>query len=198
MASSSVRIIAGQLKGRKVPTLPGKDIRPTSLRAREALFSILGTQIRQACLGDFFAGTGAVGIEALSRGADRVLFVEQSPAAAATIQQTLTQFHLSSQNRVLIEDVALAIQNPILLRWQPFDVLFIDPPYRLEHSQAILNKIEKADCVAPNGQVIYEHCSKVIPPSSIGCWTLTRTARYGDTALTFYHPQTHSTSISKR
>jgi 16S rRNA (guanine966-N2)-methyltransferase len=188
MNTSSIRVIAGQLKGRRIPTFPGRAIRPTSQRAREALFAILGAQIQGATMVDLYAGTGAVGLEALSRGATKVLFVEQNPLAGASIQRTLSQFKLSASSRVLVEDVSLAIQNPILLGWSPFDVIFLDPPYRLPNIQQQLRQIEEADLIAPTGRMIYEHFHKMTPPLSIGEWTLIRTARYGDTAFTFYQP----------
>lgn len=189
MLTSSIRIITGSLKGRKIPTLQGQGIRPTSLRAREALFSMLGPIIPGACFADLFAGSGAIGLEALSRGATKAIFVEQHPAAGQLLQHTLMQFNLATQSRTLVQDVALAIQNPLLLGWRPFDVLYIDPPYRFEDIQQLLAQIEHADLVASHGHIIYEHFSKMTPPSSIGQWALTRTAKYGDIALTFYRPQ---------
>jgi 16S rRNA (guanine(966)-N(2))-methyltransferase RsmD len=192
MVTSSIRIVTGLLKGRKIPTLQGEGIRPTSLRAREALFSILGPIIQGACVADLFAGSGSIGLEALSRGATKAIFVEQNPEAGRLLESTLAQFNVDAQSLVLVQDVELAIQNSLLLGWHPFDMLYIDPPYRYEHSHQLLTEIENADLVASNGQVIYEHFSKIMPPSSIGRWTLTRTAKYGDTALTFYQPQLHS------
>jgi len=189
MSTSSIRVIAGQLKGRRIPTLPGRTTRPTSQRAREALFSILGDQIQGATMADLFAGTGAVGLEALSRGAAKVLFVEQNPVAGASIQHTLAQFKISALNRVLIEDVSLAIQNSILVGWRPFDVIFLDPPYRLPNIQELLHQMEEANLIAPTGRVIYEHFHKTTPPFSIGTWALIRTARYGDAGFSFYQPQ---------
>lgn len=188
MHTSSIRIIAGHLKGRKITTLPGKTTRPTSHRAREALFSILGPQIQAVTMVDLFAGTGAIGLEALSRGAAKVLFVEQNPEAGAHIRRTLSQFHLSSASQVLIEDVSLAIQNSILVGWRPFDVIFLDPPYRFPNISQLLHQIVEADLLAPTGQIVYEHFHKTLPPASIGDRTLVRTARYGDNAFTFYHP----------
>ena len=196
MITSSIRIITGLLKGRKIPTLQGQGIRPTSLRAREALFSILGPIIPGACVADLFAGSGSIGLEALSRGAAKAIFVEQSPEAGRLIESTLTQFNLDAKSLVLVQDVALAIQNSLLVGWQPFDVLYIDPPYRYEHSHQLLTKIENADLVASDGHIIYEHFSKITPPSSIGKWTFTRTAKYGDTALTFYRPQVQTVMAS--
>jgi 16S rRNA (guanine966-N2)-methyltransferase len=192
MLTSSIRIITGSLKGRKIPTIQGQGIRPTSLRAREALFSILGPIIPGACIADLFAGSGAIGLEALSRGASKAIFVEQHPEAGQILQRTLMQVNLAAQSRVLVQDVALAIQNPLLLGWRPFDVVYIDPPYRFEDIQQLLTQIEHADLVASHGYIIYEHFSKMTPPSSIGKWTLTRTAKYGDIALTFYRPQSHT------
>jgi 16S rRNA (guanine(966)-N(2))-methyltransferase RsmD len=189
MDFSSIRIITGSLKGRKIPTLQGQGIRPTSLRAREALFSILGSVIQGACVADLFAGSGAIGLEALSRGAQKAAFIEQNPEAGRTLEKTLTQFKVKVQSQVFIQDVALAIQNPHLIGWRPFDVLYIDPPYQFEQSLQVLTQIEEADLAARNGQVIYEHFSKRTPPSAIGQWVLTRTAKYGDTGLSFYRPQ---------
>lgn len=140
-------------------------------------------------MADLFAGTGAVGLEALSRGAAKVLFVEQNPVAGASIQHTLAQFKISALNRVLIEDVSLAIQNSILVGWRPFDVIFLDPPYRLPNIQELLHQMEEANLIAPTGRVIYEHFHKTTPPFSIGTWALIRTARYGDAGFSFYQPQ---------
>ncbi len=195
MDFSSIRIISGSLKGRKIPTLQGQGIRPTSLRAREALFSILGPIISGACVADFFAGSGSIGLEALSRGARKAVFVEQHTVAGQTLKKTLSEFKLGSQSQVLIQDVALAMQNPYLVGWRPFDVLYIDPPYQFEGSLQLLTQVENADLLAKNGQMIYEHFSKRTPPPSIGHWTLTRTAKYGDTGLSFYRSQTHAETL---
>lgn len=196
MITSSIRVVSGLFKGRKIPTLQGHGIRPTSLRAREALFSILGPVMSGACVADLFAGSGSIGIEALSRGAAKAVFVEHSPEAGRILEHTLTQFKLGAQSRILIQDVALAIQNSLLVGWHPFDVLYVDPPYRYEHTHDLLIQMEHANLVASTGQIIYEHFSKSTPPSSIGTWMHTRTAKYGDTALTFYQPQTPTETMS--
>ncbi len=167
MPTSSIRIIAGQFKGRRIPTLPGPTTRPTSQRAREALFSILGSQVQGATILDLFAGTGAIGLEALSRGAAKVLFVEHHPDAGVGIEHLLSQFDICSSSRVLVEDVSLAIQNPILVGWRPFDMIFMDPPYRLPGIPALLHQIEEADLLTPTGRIIYEHFHKTQPPASI-------------------------------
>lgn len=188
MKPSSIRIVAGQFKGRPIPTLTGRTTRPTSQRAREALFSILEGRIQEATVADLFAGTGAVGLEALSRGAARVLFIEQNSLAGTSIQHMLAKLKVGSSSQVIIDDVSLAIQNSILVGWRPFDVIFMDPPYRLPNVQQLLHAIEKADVIAPRGRIIYEHFHKTTPPIPLGKWAFIRTARYGDTALTFYRP----------
>ncbi len=197
MELSSIRIIAGSLKGRTIPTLQGQGIRPTSLRAREALFSILSSTILGACVADVCAGSGAIGLEALSRGAQKVVFVDQHADAGRTLEKTLAQFKMASQGRVIIQDVALAIQNPYLVEWSPFDILYIDPPYQFEHNHLLLTQIENANLVAKNGHVIYEHFSKRSPPTTIGTWRLTRTAKYGDTGLSFYRPHAQHESVAQ-
>jgi len=137
---------------------------------------------------DLFAGTGAVGLEALSRGATKALFVEQNPLAGASIQRMLTQLKIASSSRVIINDVSLAIQNSILVEWRPFDVIFMDPPYRLPTVQQLLHYLEEANVMSPTGRIIYEHFHKTTPPIPLGKWALIRTTRYGDTAFTFYRP----------
>ena len=197
MEFSSIRIIAGCLKGRKIPTLQGQGIRPTSLRAREALFSILGPMISGASIADLFAGSGAIGLEALSRGAKNAIFVENHLEAGHTLEKTLSRFKVASQSRVFIQDVLLAIQNPHLVGWSPFDILYIDPPYQLENYHHLLTQIEHANLVATTGYVIYEHFSKRIPPPTIGQWTCARTAKYGDTSLSFYRTEPQDNRVSQ-
>lgn len=198
MELSSIRIVSGSLKGRKIPTLQGYGIRPTSLRAREALFSILGPIISDACVADLCAGSGSIGLEALSRGARKVLFVEQNAHAAQILEKTLTQFNLGARSHVVIQDVVLAIQNPSLIGWRPFDVLYIDPPYQFEQRDQLLSQIVEADLVTTKGLMVYEHFSKRTPPSDIGQWMLTRTAKYGDTGLSFYRLQVQAGSEPQR
>ncbi|HBP89673.1 MAG TPA: 16S rRNA (guanine(966)-N(2))-methyltransferase RsmD [Nitrospirales bacterium] len=196
MKPASIRIVAGQFKGRTIPTLPGRTTRPTSQRAREALFSILGGRIQDATVADLFAGTGAVGLEALSRGASRVLFVEENALAGNNIQRMLSHLKIASSSQVSIDDVSLAIQNSILVGWRPFDVIFMDPPYRFPNVQQLLHHLEEADVMAPTGRIIYEHFHKTTPPIPLGKWSLIRTARYGDTAFTFYRPVPQMTEDS--
>lgn len=192
MKPSSLRIVGGELKGRTIPAPSGLAVRPTSQKAREALFGIIGTRIHKTTVADLFSGTGAIGIEALSRGAARVAFVDHQKEQMSTLRQTLSRLDLIPQALLLTTDIHLAIQNSNLLGWRPFDVLFLDPPYQFSGMDHVLASLEAAEIMSIKGLVIYEHFYKTVPPASIGRWGKTRTARYGDTAFSFY--QTNSST----
>lgn len=198
MKPSSVRIVSGALKGRTIPTLPGRTVRPTSQRVREALFAILGEKIKQATVGDWFAGTGAIGIEALSRGAARVAFIDHQQEQMETLHQTLTRLQILSQTMVLTAEIRLAMTNPNLLRWRPFDMVFLDPPYQFPDIAGVLLQIEVAQLMAPDGLIVYEHFYKAPAPVATADWIQVRTARYGDTALSFYRSRGyHSSGVNE-
>jgi 16S rRNA (guanine966-N2)-methyltransferase len=186
MKPSSIRIVSGALKGRTIPSLPGRTVRPTSQRVREALFSILGERIKQATVGDWFAGTGAIGIEALSRGAARVAFIDHQGEHMEALHLTLTRLQILSQTMVLTAEIRLAMTNPNLLGWRPFDIVFLDPPYQFPGIAAVLSQIEAAQLMAPDGLIVYEHFFKSPAPAAVADWVQVRIARYGDTALSFY------------
>ncbi|MGD9852916.1 MAG: 16S rRNA (guanine(966)-N(2))-methyltransferase RsmD [Nitrospirales bacterium] len=190
MKISSLRIVGGELKGRIIPTFPGQSVRPTSQRAREAIFGILGARINRATVADLFSGTGAIGIEALSRGASRVAFVDHQQENQQALHQTLSRLTLLPRSLVLTSDIHLAIQNQSLLGWRPFDVLFLDPPYQFPEMGQVLTSLERAQLIATNGLVIYEHFHKTTSPASVGSWVQVRKARYGDTAFTLYESST--------
>jgi len=189
MKTSSLRIVGGELKGRTIPAPKGRSVRPTSQKAREAVFGIVGARVNQATMADLFSGTGAIGIEALSRGAARVAFVDHRKEHMMTLHHTLSRLNLLPQSLVLTADVHLAIRNQSLLGWRPFDVLFLDPPYQFSDIDKLLATIEAAQLMTANGLVIYEHFHKTTPPSSVGQWARVRLVRYGDTAFTFYESE---------
>ena len=193
MKPSSLRIVGGSLKGRTIPVFPGLSIRPTSQKAREALFGIIGEKIIRATVADLFSGTGAIGIEALSRGAARVAFVDKNPTHLSRLSQALIRLNLVPQSITLTADIYLAIQNQNLLGWRPFDVLFLDPPYQFPDINKVLVSLEAARLLAPSGLVIYEHFHKTVPPDFVGHWSQFRRARYGDTVFTFYELMSEST-----
>jgi 16S rRNA (guanine966-N2)-methyltransferase len=176
-----VRVIAGTLKGRKLDAPTWDGLRPTSDKLRETLFNVLAPRIQGARVLDGYAGTGAVGIEAISRGADHVTFVEQDARACALIAANLQKCGISTGYVIIQTTVLQAIDG--LRKTQAFDVILLDPPYASDFHEALPHV---GDIVKPDGVVILEHARKSQPPPTPGRLTRTRELKSGDSALTFY------------
>jgi len=181
MPKASIRVIAGSLKGRRLagPDWPG--LRPTSDRLRESLFNVLAGTVAGARVLDGFAGTGAVGIEALSRGAAHITFVEQDPRALDLIGENLTRCGVTGGYTVLRADMATA--------WLPavFDLVFLDPPYAMAPDEAVG---AAASAMAPGGRLVIEHATRSAASAALAGLTRTRTLTAGDSALSFYRHET--------
>jgi 16S rRNA (guanine(966)-N(2))-methyltransferase RsmD len=188
-----VRIIAGSLRGRKVTVAFDPGLRPIADRAREALFSILGDVVPGRPFFDVFAGSGAVGLEALSRGAGQVTFVEREPSAVSEIIQHLEAFGVADRARVLRADA---------YRWadkgdvpcEPLNV-FLGPPYREfeRHFDALVWLVTALQQKAPSGSVVILQSDKVFPAEKLpdaGRWDV---RRYGRTQLAFWIKPLEST-----
>lgn len=175
-----MRIIAGSSKGRtlKAPTWDG--LRPTSDRLRETLFNILAPRVAGARVLDLFAGTGAIGLEALSRGAAEVVFVERDRRAAALIARNAALCGASDRCVIIREAVEPALSWRVDGR---FDLVVLDPPYASAEIEAALG--EAVSKLAPNGIAVLEHAWRRQPPDVPGAHR-TRTVRAGDSALSFY------------
>ncbi len=192
-----MRIISGQARGRKLYT-PGNNsgIRPTSDRAREALFSILGQRVQEACVLDLYSGTGALGIEALSRGAKEVLFIDNSHAALELTKRNCElcngKNQTSKENRSLIvkHDLRRGITiSPEMLRncTRGFDLIFLDPPYGKGLAEKTLQDIDASELCNKDSMIIAEEASGVTLPDSFPTQlTLHNKRRYGDTSFWFY------------
>jgi 16S rRNA (guanine966-N2)-methyltransferase len=185
-----MRVIAGKYGGRTLRSLRGMDIRPTSDRLRETLFNVLTAGNPQALEGtvwlDLFAGTGAVGIEALSRGAKQVYFVETSLAAAKQIEQNLQSLGITEGYKILRDDLAGVIWK---LQREHFaaDVVFLDPPYRMRYSyDETLTVLADSSLVWAMSVVIAEHEKKYDPADVFGSLRRIRKLTQGNTALSFY------------
>jgi len=180
-----LRVIAGSAKGRRLATLRTLALRPTPDRVREALFNILGTQIDAAAVLDLCAGSGAIGLEALSRGARHALFVEAHAPACRLIENNLRLCGLQAQGSVLCWDV-LEVFPTLNKQAQTFEVIFLDPPYRTSLLEEVLHLLGDGRLLTPSGQVIAEHFFKRQLPERYGRLARTRVARFGDVALSFY------------
>lgn len=175
-----MRVIAGALKGRTLagPTWPG--LRPTSDRLRETLFDILGERVRLARVLDAYAGTGAVGIEAISRGAAFVMFVDRDPRALALVAANLRRCGIT-EGYAMMRSVTGLRRQPEM---RPFDLVLLDPPYGERDLAAAVTGV--GQWLAPDGWLVLEHESRRAPPDAAASLVRTRTVRSGDSALTFY------------
>ena len=183
-----MRVISGAYRSRHLSSLRGVEIRPTSDRLRETLFNVLTGGAPDALRGsiwlDLFAGTGAVGIEALSRGAERVVFVEAARAASRLIGKNLAALGIASGHRLLTMNVATALGQ---LEGSGFDYVFLDPPYRMEREYAMtMSGLARPGVLSPGAIVIAEHSDKFDPGSEVANLTRYRTLTQGDAALSFY------------
>lgn len=179
-----MRVIAGSAKGHRLSAPSGTDIRPTSDRVREALFSILASEVSEARVCDLFAGSGALGIEALSRGAASASFVERAPRAVAAIEDNLARTRLAGRAEVHRVDVTGFCHAP---SGGPFDLVFVDPPYDepLDRVYELLDDLEAASGLATAATVVIERGRRDpgldrAPPD----WLARHSQRtYGDTVV---------------
>ena len=176
-----MRIIAGAFKGRVLQAPAWEGLRPTSDRLRETLFNILAPRVDGAVVLDVCAGTGAVGLEALSRGAARVTFVEQDPRAVALIDANARKCGLTGGYTIERRDaLARVTGHPD----REFDIVFMDPPYAQRDLERWV--ASAAGLLAVDGVVVLEHASRLEPPPASAGLVLRRRLRQGDSALAFY------------
>jgi 16S rRNA (guanine966-N2)-methyltransferase len=174
-----MRVIAGRYGGRRLRAPRGRATRPTSDRVREALFSMLG-DVRGARVLDLFAGTGALAIEALSRGAESAVLVERDARALAALQANLDALELAGERvRVLATDVAGALQTARTRR-ETYDLIFIDPPYRQAHEYSTQLQTALAGLLATPARVVVESDRRAPLELELA---LARERRYGDTLI---------------
>ncbi len=179
-----MRIISGESKGRKLVTPKRYSLRPTSDRVKESLFNILGSEVEGKVVLDLFAGTGNLGIEALSRGAKRVIFVEKGRQALRLIQTNINQFGLGDRSEIIPRDVnrAIGILNQ---RGELFDLILMDPPYEKGLIQRTLMKLSSHPVYHGDSILVIEHNRREPLPSILDGWKLVRQQKIGDTLLSF-------------
>lgn len=178
-----MRVIAGSAKGTPLQAVPGSGTRPISDRVKEAVFNILGDGIEGARVLDLFAGTGSVGIEALSRGAEQAVLVEKQPRAAAVIKTNLARTRLQAGGRVVQADVFKFLAGPP----EPFDVIYIAPP---QYQGLWLKTLQAVDAepawLAPDGVVIVQIFPKELQAAELATLAPTDQRKYGSTLVCFY------------
>jgi 16S rRNA (guanine966-N2)-methyltransferase len=185
-----MRISAGVAKGRSTATKKlfshtskGEELRPTSSKVREALFDILRDRLDDALFVDLYAGTGTVGLEALSRGAKKAVFVEQSYARVRAIRENVIKLGFQGRG-----DVRRGRSCDFIARYEGehVDICFVDPPYKSDEIDRVLTLIGEKDLLRHQGIVIVEHFYKKSVPEKVGKVIMKRSYRYGDTMLTVY------------
>jgi 16S rRNA (guanine(966)-N(2))-methyltransferase RsmD len=169
----------------KQPVGPG--LRPTAARVKEALFSIIADLVPNAQVLDLYAGTGALGLEALSRGAREVMFVENQESSINVLRKNIQDCSLTECCTIIAEDVETFLTNPSSpYDTTTFDLVFADPPYEISNLESLLSKLDAAQRVTKNGVVVLEHFKKTSLPLQTGRLQQSRQSRYGDTMLSFY------------
>jgi 16S rRNA (guanine(966)-N(2))-methyltransferase RsmD len=179
-----MRIIAGAFKGRRLAPVKGR-IRPTAAKVREAVFSILGPAVVGLRVLDLFAGTGALGIEALSRGAATAVFVEDHPESLKVLRRNLEDLGLADRNTVWPLPVTAALKQ-LAGRGESFGLAFLDPPYGGGDAVAALTALAELPLLAPGARVVVEHSRRESLPEACGGLTRLTVRRYGDTQVAFY------------
>jgi 16S rRNA (guanine(966)-N(2))-methyltransferase RsmD len=181
MQVTGMRVSGGIGRGRRLKVPSGSRVRPTSDKVKQALFNILGERVLDAVFLDLYAGAGGIGIEALSRGAGKVVFVDSSRESLGVVKHNIEQTAFGDRSQVV-----LSRAETFLRRLSgPYDIVFLDPPYA-DELQPLLELIAASGVVKPDGLVIAEHFRKQPSPEKVGSLSLYREARYGDTVLAFY------------
>jgi 16S rRNA (guanine966-N2)-methyltransferase len=178
-----IRVVGGALRGRRIP-VPARGVRPTSERTREAIFDLLGPgPVREARVLDLYAGTGALGIEALSRGAAFADFVEKNAATARRLEETLSALELSDRARVTRADLRAGSLPSGLAG--PWTIAFLDPPYSGDAGAIWLRALGSSGWMTEGGVVVHERgrSTEAAPPEGLSLW---KERRYGDTTVSLY------------
>ena len=176
------RIIGGDLKGRKLYTARGNIIRPTGNRQREAIFNILSHRVREASVLDLFAGTGAFGIEALSRGAEWVDFVERKRLCCGIIKENLEKTRFTAQAHVY----CCSVDKAISFLDKEYDIILMDPPYSDTSIGKLIEKLASSKLVGSNSILVVTHSPHFPLSSTYGALNLVKEYRHGDSCITLY------------
>ena len=190
-----MRISSGKFKGREIGEKrlfgikKGKDeLRPTPSKVREALFDILRSELEGSCFLDLYAGTGAIGIEAASRGAGRIVFVEAVRFRSDAIEREIKKVKFEARVEIHCDEADTFLAK-VSRASEHFDIIFADPPYASEEIEKILPLIEEYGILDVKGVIVFEHSKKKKMPERFGTLACKRQYRYGDTMLTLYRKE---------
>ena len=181
-----MRVIAGIYKGFKLQSFPGKEIRPTPGRIREAIFDIISAEIVGAEFLDLFAGTGAVGIEAISRGAKNVTFVEIDNKAIALIKRNLQKISKDNLFTIIKSDYLRAIRF-LNVKQKRFDIVFLDPPYNKNYFLKTLHEIDRNVIIKEGGLIIVQHPADLVVKYDFENIFYFKEKKYGNSKITIFY-----------
>lgn len=180
-----MRVVSGICKGRSLKAVPGMSTRPTTDKVKEAIFNMIGPYFNGGVGLDLFGGSGGLGIEALSRGLDHVIFVDRDAKAVQTIRKNLEICEFDKKAEVFRNDAERAIKA-IIKRNLKFSYIFLDPPYKLQKLTALIAIIDDQNLLEENGVIVAEHDARTVLPDKIGALTKTKYEVYGITAISIY------------
>jgi 16S rRNA (guanine966-N2)-methyltransferase len=181
-----MRVTGGRLRGRPLAPLKGVRIRPTADKVKEAIFNLIGQDMEGVEVFDLFAGTGGLGIEALSRGAQRAFFVDHSPASLRLIRRNLELCGCERQGEVIRKDLTLGLPRRCDLLKAEIDLVFMDPPYGKGHIPPLLSELVSTGILKDRSLVVVESAKDEKLPDACGHLELVRSRTYGDTKISIY------------
>ena len=190
-----LRIISGSLKGRSLKTLNGNNTRPTADRVKESLFNIIHSRLPGSTVLDLFAGTGNLGLEAISRGSNIAVFVEKDRKALAVLRDNCKALGCTENTVVMPMDVLRAIKC-LQDKGFVFDIVFMDPPYDRDFELPVIMALSESRIVRGDGIIIVEHMTTDDQPDTAGDFTRFDTRRYGNTSISFYRKEQSNESSS--
>ncbi|MEK4228625.1 16S rRNA (guanine(966)-N(2))-methyltransferase RsmD [Solibacillus sp. FSL H8-0538] len=180
-----MRVVAGDRKGMPLKAINGNTTRPTTDKVKESIFNMIGPFFDGGTALDLFAGSGGLGIESLSRGADRAIFVEKDGRAFQTLQENIKKCRYEQESEAFRTDANRAVKG-LLKRDIVIDYLFVDPPYHKKEYYDLVEMLVQGEKLAPNAIIMCEHSTEVDLPESYGSFKLTRKETYGGTIISIY------------
>jgi 16S rRNA (guanine(966)-N(2))-methyltransferase RsmD len=180
-----MRVVSGNFKGRQLKAVPGVTTRPTTDKVKEAIFNMVGPYFDGGIALDLFAGSGGLGIEAMSRGIERCIFVDREAKAIQTIHKNLEICHASEASEVYRNDAERAIKA-IIKRELRFELIFLDPPYKQQKLKALITSVSENNLLQKGGFIVTEHGSDVQLPVEIDQFIQIKYETYGMTSITVY------------
>jgi 16S rRNA (guanine(966)-N(2))-methyltransferase RsmD len=182
-----MRVISGEFRGRRLAAVPGQNTRPTTDKVKESMFNIIGPYFEGGTALDLFAGTGGLGIESISRGIRQAVFVDADLKAFNVIRDNIRTLGLGKDRAEVYKNDARRALDALAARGMKFDLVFLDPPYKLTGLyEELIPKLLELDLLEPRAYVIAEHAADVQLPDAYGNLVRWRLASYGDISISFY------------